>query len=431
MASAIPPARSYPLPQPQPDSPTAQTAGKVFAQVDSFLGKLGKAIGVKTYRPFHSSGEDHLPSYLRMIGIPTDIVPEFPTDAKTVLLTEQARFDPAIVGKIKKQLVAGNIVVITSGLLKALQRKGIEDIVELEYTGQTVATREFAGRGGRGARLDEAILLPKIRYATNDSWEVVSAFTSSNRTSGTPVLLSTKYSKGLLYVLTIPQDEGDLYHYPQNVLNSIRNVIAKDMYVRLDAPSLVSLFVYDNDRFIVESFGDNPVTARVATDGRITRLHHLVTGEVLTGQPQAVMGGRGRSGRSRGHRVRSSVDARFLSCPLGELRLRDWRLGTARLFPHTADLPILQFRAMQAAGPGRDRAIAHLFHLIRGERLEVLSEAHVVVQLADGAAADGGAMDGQAQRILQALFGIQDPKQECVAEDFHGLHSNASLPGHG
>src|SRR5450756_587028 len=135
-------------------------------------------------------------------------------------------------------------VVITSGLLKALQGKGIEDIVELEYTGQTVATREFAGRGGRGARLDEAILLPKIRYATNDSWEVVSAFTSANRTSGTPVLLSTKYSKGLLYVLTIPQDEGDLYQYPQNVLASIRNVIAKDMYVRLDAPSMAVSYTH-------------------------------------------------------------------------------------------------------------------------------------------------------------------------------------------
>jgi hypothetical protein len=229
-----------------------------------------------------------------MVGIPMDIVPEFPTDAKTVLLTEQARFDPDIVGKIKKHLVAGNAVVITSGLLKALQGKGIEDIVELEYTGQTVATREFAGRGGRGAKLDEAILLPKIRYATNDAWEVVSAYTSSNRTSGTPVLLSTKYSKGLLYVLTIPEDEGDLYNYPQNVLTSIRNVVARDMYVRLDAPSMVSLFVYDNDKFIVESFQENPVTARVVTDGRITKLRDLVSGEVLTGQAQGGgMGGRG------------------------------------------------------------------------------------------------------------------------------------------
>ena len=269
-----------------PDSPAAQIAGKVFSQVDAFVGQLGKPIGVKTYKPFHSSGEDHLPSYLGMVGIPMDIVPEFPTDAKTVLLTEQARFDPAIVRKIKGQLVAGNAVVITSGLLKALQGKGIEDIVELEYTGQTVATREFVGRGGR-AKLDDAILLPKIRYATNDSWELVSAFTSSNRTSGTPVLLSTKYSKGLLYVLTIPEDEGDLYNYPQSVLTAIRNVLAKDMYVRLDAPSMVSLFVYDNDKFIVESFQDDPLDARILTDKRITKLRDVVTGAELTGEAQA------------------------------------------------------------------------------------------------------------------------------------------------
>ena len=278
-----------------PDSRAAKLAGPVFEQVDSFLGKLGKPIGVKSYKPFHSSGEDHLPSYLGMVGIPMDIVPEFPAGEKTVLLTEQAKFDPAIVGKIKKQLVDGKTVVITSGLLKALQGKGIEDIVELEYTGQTVATREFAGgRGGRGARLDNDILIPQIRYATNDSWEVVSAFTSSNRTSGTPILLSAKYSKGLFYVLTIPQAVGDLYNYPQSVLGSIRNVLAKDMYVRLDAPAMVSLFAYDNDKFIVESFQDNPVTARIVTERRITKLHDLVTGQELTGQ--AAAGGRGGQG---------------------------------------------------------------------------------------------------------------------------------------
>ena len=286
-----------------PDSRAAQIAGQVFTQVDSFLGKLGKPIGVKTYKPFHSSGEDHLPSYLGMVGIPMDIVPAFPTDAKTVLLTEQARFDPAIVSKIKKQLLDGKSVVITSGLLKALQGKGIEDIVELEYTGQTVAVREFGGgRGGRAAPLDNAILLPKIRYATNDSWETVTAFTSMNRTSGTPVLLSTKYSKGLFYVLTIPEDEGDLYYYPQTVLTSIRNVLAKDMFVRLDAPSMVSLFVYDNDKFIVESFQgqDKPVTARIIADARITKLRDLVSGEEITPQAQQGFGGMGGRGVAPG-----------------------------------------------------------------------------------------------------------------------------------
>lgn len=239
-----------------PDSRAATLAGPVFAQVDSFLGKLGKPVGVKSYKPFHSYGEDHLQSYLGMVGIPMEIVPAFPAEEKTILLTEQARFDPRIVARIKRQLTEGKTVVITSGLLKALQGKGIEDIVELEYTGRTVATREFAaGFGGRGGnKLDADILIPEIRYATNDSWEVVSAYTSQNKTSGTPILLSARYSKGMFYVLTIPQAQGDLYCYPQSVLASIRNVLAKDMFVRLDAPSMVSLFVYDNDKFIVESF---------------------------------------------------------------------------------------------------------------------------------------------------------------------------------
>ncbi len=270
------------------DSRMGRAAGPVFEKVDSFIAKLGKPVGVDTYKPFHSYGEDHLPSYLGMVGIPMNIVPEFPTASRTVLLTEQARFDPQIVAKIKRHLTEGKNVVITSGLLKALQGKGIEDIVELEYTGRTVAVREFmGGRGMAGApKVEPDILVPEIRYYTNDSWEVVRAFTSPTKTSGTPILLSAKYSKGVLYVLTIPNALGDLYSYPQTVLRAIRDVLARDMYVRLDAPSRVSLFVYDNDTFIVESFQDNPVEARIVADKRITKIRDILSGEELTGTAQ-------------------------------------------------------------------------------------------------------------------------------------------------
>ncbi|HTQ56071.1 MAG TPA: hypothetical protein VMI94_16500 [Bryobacteraceae bacterium] len=275
----------------QPSTPTesqaAHIAGETFAKADTFLGQLGRPLGVKTYKPYHSSGEDFLPSYLGMAGIPMDIVPDFPADAQTILLTEQAKFDPGIVGKIKKRLAAGATVAITSGLLKALQGKGIEDIVELDNTGQTVATREFQGfRLGGNNKAESDILIPLIRYATNDAWEVVSGLTSPTKTSGAPVLLFARYSKGLLYVLTIPTAMGDLYSYPQGVWRAIRDVLTRDMYVHLDAPPRVSLFVYDNDRFIVESFQDSPVEAHILTEKRITRLRDVVTGVELTGQPQ-------------------------------------------------------------------------------------------------------------------------------------------------
>jgi hypothetical protein len=217
-----------------------------------------------------------------------DIVPEFPTDAQTVLLTEQASFDPAIVSKIKKQLVDGKTVVITSGLLKALQGKGIEDISDLIYTGRTVSTREFMSqRKFVGVKSDSEILLPQITFFTNDAGSVIGAYTSESRTSGTPVLLKTKYSKGLLYVLTIPNAQGDLYSYPQPVLSGIREVLAQDMFVRLDTPSQVSLYVYDNDKFIVESFRQDPMRATVITDKRITKLRDLQSGQLLTGIARA------------------------------------------------------------------------------------------------------------------------------------------------
>jgi hypothetical protein len=71
------------------------------------------------------------------------------------------------------------------------------------------------------------------------------------------------------------------------------------MFVRLDAPAMVSLFAYDNDKFIVESFAENPVQARIITDARITKLHDVVTGEELTAQAPAGGGG-GRGGRGGG-----------------------------------------------------------------------------------------------------------------------------------
>jgi hypothetical protein len=268
---------------PVPESEYARVAGYVFRQADSFLGRLGRPVGVKMYKPYHSSGEDFLASYLGMIGIPIDLVPEFPADARTIILTEAAARDRGIVGLIKKQLQDGKSVVITSGLLKALQGKGIEDIVELEYTGRTVASREFFARG-MSARSETDILLPEIRYATNDSWEVVSALTSASRTTGTPILHSAKYSKGILYVLAIPQAQGDLYSFPADVLNAIRGVVCRDLYVRLEAPSQVGLFVYDNDTFIVESFREAGGTVRLSIEGRITKLRDLVSGRELTGQ---------------------------------------------------------------------------------------------------------------------------------------------------
>ena len=259
----------------------ARAAGYTFEKVDTLIGKLGNPIGIKSYKPYNSLGEDFLQNYLGMAGIPIDIVPVFPADEKMILLTESASFDPQIVGKIKKQLISGKNVLITSGLLRALQGKGIEDIVELRYTDRKVLTKDFVVGWQNNSQSKDEILIPQIQYLTNDSWEDISCVASG---SGWPILHQARYSKGSLFVLTIPENFGDLYNLPAEVLNRIRSVLSQETKVRIEGPAQVSLFVYDNNTFIVESFLPENVNVKIITGKQTGKLINILTGEEITGK---------------------------------------------------------------------------------------------------------------------------------------------------
>jgi hypothetical protein len=258
----------------------ARAAGMAFEQVDQFLGFLGNPVGVKSYKPFHSTGEDFLQNYLGMIGIPMDISPVFPADGNMILLTETAKFDPQLVQKIRERLWDGKNVMITSGLLRALQGKGIEDIVELKYTDRKALVTDFIAGWGRSSKSAQEILIPQIEYLTNDSWEEVSAIKGA---SGWPILHRANYSKASLYVLTIPDNYSDLYQYPADLLNRIRTVATKDFNIKLEGPSQVCLFCYDNGTFIVESFLPEPVTVKIVAKEPTATLKDLVSNETLQG----------------------------------------------------------------------------------------------------------------------------------------------------
>jgi hypothetical protein len=284
----MPPFRGFGAAMDQPPPTMARVAGAALSQVGSFLGQLGQPIGIKSYKPHHSSGEDFLPNYLGMIGLPIDLSPTFPSDADLVLLTESAKFDPDIVTKIKTQLDAGKSVVITSGLLRALQGKGIEDIVEVEYTERQIIADGYTTGYGSGNRsgLGEdvrasGVLFPQIRFYTNDAWALVSAMSDN---VGFPLLLMDRYGKGVLYVWTMPDNFHHLYRLPPAVTSAFKDVLMKGFFVRLDGPSQVALFAYDNNTFIVESFLDHETDVKVSVAGGFTKLRNLVTGEVVSGQ---------------------------------------------------------------------------------------------------------------------------------------------------
>lgn len=266
----------------------ATAAGYALNTVNAVLGKLGKPIGIASYKPYHSTGEDFLQNYLGMIGLPIDLRPDFPTDVHTVLLTEQAKADPEIVGKIRAQLERGGNVVITANLLKALEGKGIEQIAELHNTGNILRVDQWWGGYGAGAGSNlgdtNGILIPEIQFQTNDAWPIVRG-TANGR--GAPILLMDKYSKGILYVLTIPENANDLYALPQGVLTQIKQYIMARFPVWMDAPAKVSLFAYDNKSFVVESFLDTPTKVTVAVAGTTMHIRNIATGEVMNGKPMA------------------------------------------------------------------------------------------------------------------------------------------------
>jgi hypothetical protein len=265
----------------------ARVAGYSLQQADKILGQLGNPIGVASYKPFHSSGEDFLHNYLGMIGIPIDLHSEFPGNANLILLTECAKFDPDIVDKIKRQLRAGKSVIITSGLLHALQGRGIEDIAEVRWTDRKFLAHKYAGGFGAGnfSTLDGVtnadVLFPEIEFLTNDSWSLVRAEANGN---GFPLLLMNRYSKGILYVWTMPDNFNDLYALPPEVTGALKTFVMRDFPVRLDGPSQVALLAYDNGAIIVQNFSDAATDAKISTLGDSTRLKNIVTGETLKGK---------------------------------------------------------------------------------------------------------------------------------------------------
>ena len=257
-----------------------RAAGYSLEVIDKVLGGLGNPIGIKSYKPYHSTGEDFLQNYIGMIGIPIDMVPEFPEDEEMVFLTQTASFDPDIVEKIQKQLQRGKNVVVTSGFYKAMQGKGIEDIVELRITGRKASVKEFSAGwfGGAGKPMEKEIIIPQIHYLTNDSWEVVSALDDTN---GWPILHRAAYSTGQFYVLTIPDNFIDLYILPENVLNRLRQNIAGSLPVTIEGPGEVSLMVYDNNSCVAESFLDEEVAVRIMLKEEAKEITDIESGEKL------------------------------------------------------------------------------------------------------------------------------------------------------
>jgi hypothetical protein len=69
------------------------------------------------------------------------------------------------------------------------------------------------------------------------------------------------------------------------VTNVIKTYLQPDFPVRIDAPSGVSLFAYDNGTFVVQSFLPTATLVKVSVSGTGSRLRNLVSSQVTAAQP--------------------------------------------------------------------------------------------------------------------------------------------------
>jgi hypothetical protein len=267
------------------DAIFAPLLGFAYEKFDRIAPLLGNPKGIATYKPFHSSGEDFIHGYLGMLGIPFEPVPYFPEHEKTLFLSEAAVKDPEILSKVKKYLSAGNTLFITSGFVRALNGKGIEDIVDV-YVTQNKALVNTYGLDWNLCAYDryyqskEEIMFTQIDFGTNDTKNSIAGIKNNK---SYPILLETEYSKGKVYVLNIPDEYGALLHMPKEITDQIRRLLMNDFSFNVNGSTPFGLFAYDNNTFIIHSFADSSNYYEIILNSGYNKLTDVATGQIYEG----------------------------------------------------------------------------------------------------------------------------------------------------
>ena len=257
----------------------ATPLGFMYERLDKILSKVGDPVGLKTYIPFNSQGEDHVEDYLGMAGVPIDPVCEFPGSvggglgAGKVLLTAAALKDTSIVQKLTDFVAAGGHAIVTSGFMIGALKKypEITNLTSARYNDRVLNADEFhtpskMPYGKTYCKSAGAITFPLIEHRNNASWSIMNAGHGEYHES---ILFFDTYGKGRLTTLVLPDMPSKIYSLPASVLTAIRQELcACDIW--FDGPAGVSLFAYTNKTFGMYAYtwdGCTPVEFTVYVKG--------------------------------------------------------------------------------------------------------------------------------------------------------------------
>ena len=275
----------------------ATPLGFMYSKLDKIVGRLGEPLGLKTYIPFNSQGEDHLEDFLGMTGIPMEPVCYFPAfsevkdagikaGANKVLLTASALKDEKIMEKLEAFVREGGNAIVTSGFVIGALKKWPEQFEQLtgvSYRERLLTADEFQCMSDMQIRNEfvksaASITFPLIEHRNNASWSKMNAGHGEYHES---ILCYDTYGKGRLTILNVPDMPSKLYELPQKVLSVIRQEL-DIVGVWLDDVNGVSLFAYDNDTFGLYCYtwdGCAPQEFDIHVKGQIKELCRITDGE--------------------------------------------------------------------------------------------------------------------------------------------------------
>lgn len=256
--------------------------GFELEQLDSILGKVGTPVGISVYEPFDSHGENHLYDYLGAAGIPLEPCPEFPSKNEIVFITENSSKDPQIIDKLKTHLISGGNICLTSGFIRAMRGKGIEDLTCVEYSDGKVCSDVYT-IWENSCAFDpmfingQKVTVPLLKYMTNSADSIISLCGNDDNF---PLFLKNRYGNGIVYTLNVPDSYSDIFNYPQEILTAIRQYLMSGLELFLECREKISIFLYDNNTFILESFQKFRCKARIHITGNRFLLD-IRTGEII------------------------------------------------------------------------------------------------------------------------------------------------------
>jgi len=238
------------------NSPALGALGVDLERVDNILGQLGKPVGVSAYEPYDSDGEDQLLSYIGMCGIPLEPTPYFDEEAPVIFLTQNSAYDEQVIKKLEAYVRRGGIAIVTSGFVSATLGKGIENMTSVRPTNRKVSGTRYQLTNLNVSTYnvhvsDEPAQFTVMNHKNNATWYDVLLHVNDFSTA---IMTEDYYGKGFLYVLNIPDNFGDLYRLPKDVIGAIAKNFARRGKLFLSVSPKFNLYLYDNDVFGVYNF---------------------------------------------------------------------------------------------------------------------------------------------------------------------------------